>query len=955
MRPSTVSPVFAGRDAELTALLAAFARIHDNSPELVLLGGEAGVGKSRLIEEFATRIHDDNPGGAVLILKGACLELGSTGLPYAPFTAALREHFRDYPREHLTDLLPPHATHDLARILPELGEEPETRDSDTARARLFEHLLALLERIAARQPLVLVIEDAHWADHSTRDLLSFLTRNLRRVPVMLVVTYRSDELHRTHPMRRILAALTRIATAGRIELSRLTPAEVHTQLSGILGRSPDPAVTALVHSRSAGIPLFVEAMVGPDGTPPPDLPASLRDLLLANLDRLPEVTRRTLRTAAVAGDRVGHTLLAAVTGLRDPELSEVVRQAVATHVLVPDGDGYAFRHALIREAVRHDLLPAELRALHRTYAEHLESDSRLSTGPRPMAELATHWSRAHGDERALPAAWAAASEAAAAAAYGESLHMLEMVLDLWHRVPDAAERTGVDRTAVLELAVESAFACGELDTGLAHIEEALAILDGESEPERRALALISRARLRTMRGVPGMLDDIVAAEKLVPSPGPVRASILARLGGELLMTGDKEAAQRMIGEAAGLAREYGDRSAESDVFTAIAIRETLRGNHVAALRANRESRLMAERGRSAERILRTYINHAGDLSLQARYEESMEHSREGLALAVRLGHLHTSALVIAVNLAEAHLALGRWDEVPAIAERYFHPGHRSPYRGEMLLILADIAVRRGEHDRATALMDEVTDLLATVRLDRFGRISLARVTVDRHLAAGDHSAALTAAHDALNAFRPLANPLHLWPLLYSGMRACAHAAVASAPAPQVLALHADLMATAGNLPAAGPFQLARSATVTALAGPADLPVWERAVTAWEEAREPHHLADTLTRFATHLLATGDRVRAAACLRRAADIAATLRAGPLHTTIDELSTHAHALTGREREVLRLVANGMSNRAIAAELFISAKTVSVHVSNILAKLHASSRGEAAAVARRSGLLH
>ncbi|MDF5752468.1 helix-turn-helix transcriptional regulator [Spongiactinospora sp. TRM90649] len=957
MTRQAVSPVFAGREHELNALLDALGQVRAGTPRVVLAGGEAGVGKTRLIGEFAQRARE----AGARVLVGGCLELSSAGLPYAPFTAALRELVSDGDPAEVAALVPPEAAGDLARLLPELGAPAPDADPDLAHMRLFEQVLALLERLAAGRPAVLVVEDAHWADHSTRDLLTFLTRNLRRASVLLVVTYRADDLHRRHPLRPLLAELSRLPIVTRLDLPRLSREEVATQLGGILGRPADPALVELVHSRSEGIPLFVEAVLGTDGTAAGDLPESLRDLLMASVQRLPDGTQRALLVATVAGDRVGHALLAETTGLDDDALSETVRPAVAANVLIPDERGYAFRHALIREAVRGDLLPGERTALHRRYAEALTRSPELSESARPNAELAAHWAAAHDNERALAAAWDAAAEAAAALSYGERFQMLELVLELWERVPDAAARIGADHTAVLELAAECAHTCGESDRGLRLITAALSALDPAAEPERTALAYLERARLRATSGTPGGTDDLLAAERIAREPGPVRASVLAILGGELLETGENEQGRAMIEEAVALARTLGDASAESDALTTSGLAAALAGDLPAAHVALEGSRSTAERGGSARRLVRAFVNLSAAQILQARHGEAVETAREGVALARRLGHARPGGVYIALNQIEAEFRLGRWDDMIATYEQTMTLNPSPPQRGSLLAYRAEVALARGERQVAAGLVAAARKLAA--RLSRFGAAEHAQLLIRWRGAEDDPSGALDETEAALARFGPTANPWYLWPLLVAGMRACG---LADRPPSRERAgqVRGALVEIARELPAHGPYFAARRAEVDAEAAPDDREAWEAAVAGWEATGEPYPLAGALVRAAEGVAAAGDRDGAAARLARAAELARELRALPMAEEIDRLARRVGVangdparaaddrlgLTPRELEVLRLLAGGMSNRELAGELFISVKTVSVHVSNILGKLGVSSRGEAAATAHR-----
>ena len=400
------SPVLVGRSGQLAALDAALAAARDGSPSAVLVGGEAGVGKSRLVTEFA----EHSRGTGAQVLTGGCLELGTDGLPFAPFTAVLRELVRERGADGIAGLLPGHATRELARLLPEFGEPATAADAGEARARLFEQVLTLLEQLADEAPVVLVIEDAHWADRSTRDLLAFLIRNQGALDgLLIVVTYRSDELHRTHPLRPLLAELDRISWVTRIELGRLSRADTGELAARLLGREPGADLLETVYRRTEGNPLFVEALLDGDRLGP-GLPESLRDLLVAGVRRLPEETQEVVRVASAGGERIGHALLATVTGLDSAGLTRALRPAVAANVLLTDPDGFAFRHALIRESMQQELLPGEGGRLHCRFAEAIGSDPALVPPGRAAAEQAHHWYAAHDLARALASAWQAAAE-----------------------------------------------------------------------------------------------------------------------------------------------------------------------------------------------------------------------------------------------------------------------------------------------------------------------------------------------------------------------------------------------------------------------------------------------------------------------------------------------------------------------------------------------------------------
>ncbi|HZB59289.1 MAG TPA: AAA family ATPase, partial [Actinomycetota bacterium] len=324
MTATLTSPTFVGRTEELARLAAAADRAAAGTPTSVLIGGEAGVGKTRLVGEL---VAGARAAGAT-VLAGGCVELGGEGVPFAPLIEALRALVRDLDEPALARLVPGQVRAELARLLPELGPPAGAAGQRAAfggdpgpwseQGRLFELLLGLLERLGAQGRAVLVVEDLHWADRSTRDLLAFLVRNLRHGRLLLVGTYRSDELHRRHPLRPFLAELDRGRRVERLELARFGPAEVAAQLAGIQGAPVPAELAGRIHARSGGNAFFVEelaATAANDG----ELSPSLRDTLLARIELLAEPTQQVLAVAGAAGARVEHDLLAEVAALPEAE------------------------------------------------------------------------------------------------------------------------------------------------------------------------------------------------------------------------------------------------------------------------------------------------------------------------------------------------------------------------------------------------------------------------------------------------------------------------------------------------------------------------------------------------------------------------------------------------------------------------------------------------------------
>jgi DNA-binding CsgD family transcriptional regulator len=969
-----MSPDLSGREEELAALADAFSAAAGRAPRIVLVGAEAGGGKSRLVAEFAARLQD-----RAQVLTGGCVELSAAGLPFAPFTAALRRLVRERGATEVAALLPGQGAGELATLLPEFGAPqfgalqfgalPEGADPQTVRARLFELVLTLLEQLAEQQPVMLIIEDVHWADRSTGDLLSFLAGNLRDAAVLLVVTFRSDSLHHGHPLMRLLAGLERSDAVTRLELPRLSRDQVAAQAAGILGRPPAISVLNAVYKRGGGNPLFTEALLNPDGTVRPDLPWTLHELLLATVKDLPGEAQQLLRTAAVGGPRFSHALLGAVTGSDDDELTAGLRPAVAANVLVSDVDGYAFRHELIREVVLEDLLPGERAQAHRRFAEALEAAPALSPHDPAAVQVARHWLGARQIERALTAAGRAAADAGARFAYAEQLLMSEQVLALWDQVPDPAASTGLDRLSVLTIAADAARWAGEPERGLAMVEAALAE-SGAADANRQASLLRRRAGLRRELLLPGQLDDLRAALRLAGPPTRERAQVIAQLCWALRREDRHQEAERFAGELHALADQLGDGEAQAEAMMLEAAIAAQKGEDT--FDALWRARDKAVGIGSGHLEAWAYLTASAMLEGHGGHELAIAAGRDGLACARRLGLARQVAAPIAGKLAESLASAGRWDEALEILEEILSLDQPPLGRAHPLLIRAQIAIDRGDLEAADRALGEVRALPAGLHAEAQYALPLARLEISSRLGAGELSGALAAAR-AFPPYNPEAEPRFSWALLTAAMRACAEARVAGPPrrADDPDGLRQDLELRAAELARSTPLHDAHAATFAAEAaraeGRQDLARWDEAAAAWQAIGQPYPRALALARAAGAAAAAGDRDGAASRLQQAAESADYLGARPLQQQISQLARRARiplarpgggrdgpavpfGLTAREQEVLRLVAAGRSNSDIAAELFISRRTVSVHVSNILGKLGVPSRGEAAAVAHR-----
>jgi len=979
-----VSPVLVGRADYLARLDEGLADARLGESTAVLIGGEAGVGKSRLVSEFAARAA-----GHARALTGGCLELGASGLPFAPFTGLLRQLVRELGLQGVAELLSGPGRRELARLLPELGE-PASHDDEAyqgeARARLFEQMLTLFERLAETGPLVLIIEDAHWADRSTRDLLTYLIGNQQVMRgVLIVVTFRSDELHRGHPLRPLLAELGRIGWVQRLELPRLTRSEATAQIAAILTRDPEPAQADNVFRRSEGNPMFVEQLLCFDG----ELPESLRDLVLANVQRLPDETRELLRVASAGGCRIGHQLLAAVSQAGEDDLLRALRPAVSGNVLLADEGGYQFRHALICEAMHDDLLPGEHSRLHARYAEAISADAELVPTGRAAIEVAHHWYSAHDVTWALISAWEAAAQAGEALAYAEQLDMLSRVLELWDSVPDAAARIGADHVRVFEEAIAITHLTGDDDRGIGLATAALRELDAETQPARTALLLEQRGLLRCMQDPEVGVADLRRALELVTGGAyeQERGRVLAGLAYMLKKAADVEQAEPIAEEALAIARRTGDLATQASALLTLAMirYDGDAGAYPAGLEMLAEARAAASQAGDYHLMMNAIINESHLLEGIGEHARAAEAARAGLAESQRYGLIRTSEAVLAVNQAEPLAALGRWDEASKVLVAALGSSSVAMSRSSLWQLAGNLALARGDLDRAHDNEAVAVELLSGLPYRDQHHLPVAGLQIELRAAEGQLSAALDAAQDALSRYDLQASPRYAWPVLVASAAAASEvltrpaAARADGDAGRAAALIGALRGEAAALEVTGPVQAALRLTFQALdarcqgaEAAVSVPLWQSAATAWEALGEPYPQARALFGLAEATLGGGaDRDEAASALQRAAGLARGLGAAPLLADVTLLARRARiplddgsaggaapaadgdprlGLTQREFEVLRLVAAGMSNSAIAGELFISAKTVSVHVSNILGKLGTASRGEAAALAHR-----
>lgn len=961
MSAGVVSPRFVGRDGDLAALADALAVARGREPQAVIVGGEAGVGKTRLVEEAAAAAR----GAGARVLTGACVELGGEAMPLSPVVEALRSLARSVPPDALDELLGP-ARGELSRLVPELAPDGRPPAGEGARAaQLVELVIAAVARVGRDRPLMLVFEDVHWADRSTLELVAALVRGLYDTAVVVVLTYRSDELHRAQLLRRLLGGWERSRSVRRLALERLARGEVALQLEAILGEPPDAELVDVVFERSDGNPFLVEEVAAAvrRGSDPGELAPSLRDVLLARAEGLSEDARHVLRIVSAAGSWAPDELVAAVAPLDAVRLYAALREAVEQQLLVvdPSGRGYAFRHALARDALYDDLLPGERVALHAAYGGALSEDPGLAGPGQDIAPmLAYHWHAAHDLPRALSASIDAGRRAAETFAPTEAQRHFERGLELWPQVADASERTGMDAVELGRLAADAAYQAGAVERSLSLLDEALGTLGDSGEPVRRAQLLERRARaVRDLGREQEAVEMLEAAVVLLgDEPSEARASALAALA-QVLARRELEGAVPAAEHAVAAAVAAGcEREAAIARITLGSVRASLGDPH-GGLALVLEGLAGAQAVGDMDVALRGYVNASDAQAMLGRHEEAIATAGEGIALAERSGFARTLGAFLAGNRAESLIPLGRWAEADAELARVIRDGSGPGiFAANVHELQARLHAGRGRYDDAAASVAAARRALGDETANLQFLLPLAFLDADIARARGDTEQARAHIAAALGGGPEGWSSRYVWPVIWMGMRVAAELEAAD-----------ELLAMAGRvegaeLPAARAYLVLARAERARLAGSDPVAAWRVAVAETRAAGDPHLLAYALLQLAEVHAAGGERGLAGEEVAEAVALAERLGAAPLAEAAAALARRArltpaqpaddpYGLTAREREVLGLVAEGRSNGQIAEALFISRKTASVHVSNILAKLGASTRGEAAAIAHRDGL--
>jgi ATP/maltotriose-dependent transcriptional regulator MalT len=975
------SDQFVGRAEELGELESAAQASAAGQPALILLGGDSGVGKTRLIREFERRLLS----GDALVLRGEAVEQEDGELPYTPLTSALRPLARE--GDPAFAQLGRGSRAQLAGLLPgldDLGEQPEALEP-SAQVRLFEALLELLELLSERQPTVLVLEDLHWADRSTRTFVSFLARSLRQERLLVAVTYRTDELHRRHPLRPLLSELARLDLIRRIELPTFSRAEVAEILADILGSDPSDTLVDRLYHRSEGNALYAEELLaaGLDGRGAP--PESLRDAFMLRIERLSAQAQTAARVIAV-GRRLDEELIAQTTGIEPSALQAALHEAVAEHVLVTSDDGQLrFRHALLREVVYDNLLPGERGELHLCLARALEA--RLGRDDDRDAELtaavAGHYAAA-GDQ---PAALRAAAQAALAArdvhAYGEAAELAERALELWPRVAGADRQIPLSQIDLLRLAASAHHVAGDRERAEVLLTRALEGVDPAVDRNIYVglLAQLSKLQWSLNRGVEAVQTAERALSMLPEEANPERAPLMAWLARTRFLRGRFREAVADGEPALQDARRAGDQATEADILNTLGMAHMALGSVDDGVELMERAIRIARETDDLDNLGYAYSNLADHLSLAGRTREALDKAREGLSLVPpRVARLHDW---LTMTVAQMAFEAGEWDVMRAHLGRRVAPMDRQS--NFHLLLEAEVALGHGDQDLAEQRLRDAEPLVAAstepqwigwfgalegeLRRRRYD-LAGARAVVEHALGRLD-----VCTDDVMRIARASA----------AGARVesdiARRATDLREPAERREALtrlriHLSRLEAAAQEggPVEAAWLAAGKAEMACARGRNRAALWREAARRWETIGRPYYAAIMRWREAEAAVEAGERAEAEEPAQAALQTARRLGAAWLAADVDGLARRARlqlagaerqveesepaadqgespfGLTPRELQVLALIAEGATNRQIGASLFMAEKTASVHVSRILGKLGVRSRTQAAAVAHR-----
>jgi DNA-binding CsgD family transcriptional regulator len=991
VRRGEISTDLIGRKAELELLVGILDSAATGSMSTVLVSGEAGVGKTRLVRELcgiaANRDHR--------VASGATSSIDGPALPYGPVVALLRDLHLQLAAEQASELLGP-ALRALGLPGAEVGDDADRTVSKPgpgsfAKTWLYEVIYQGLIGASRSRPTVLVLEDLHWADAATLGFIEFLNKNATACPLLVIGTYRTDELGTLSTLHGFVSEMTRSSTVVPIRLNGLGEGDVATLLGSILGHRPTHADVASMVVRSAGNPFFIEELVvaGQSG----GVPFTLGEVIRARVNSLSDSARSLLANASAVGTDIDHALLAEIIDLDPADLAMAFSELVASHHLVVNsrGDGYRFRHELLREVVYGSMLPGERAVVHRRIATAIDTHRHLASagGTSADVELARHWWRAGDWARAFASALVAAGEAEAVFAFDEALTHLDHALASLERLSPGSVGPR-DHVTLLERAADVAYFAGSRQRAVELAREVLANLDAGVDPLLRAMAYVRLSRAEW--GVSDQEEAFRALEKaeaLVPAAPAtvVLARVLAEKARSLMLVSRMEAAESVCHRALAAAVAAGARSEEGHVVNTLGVCRGALGHGEEAVALLHSALDIAHELGSVDDTNRAFSNLSQVLYQAGRLNETADMAQRIRQAGDELGGIRLQSAVM--NCGDALIDLGRWHEAEDI---FVNTGAVMGNCGNHpALSLSLIATREGRLADASAMLTVLgqgTERLTDLQFRGAYHIRRAELMLEEKCPARAYeeieqglSLAATSDDDfyvsemyALGV-RAVADSLEMAREAGRRREESKYQALVTELVDAVTVLESRPEARGGCCaPRTVAFAAQCRAEQSRISG-SDPELWDRAAQCWERLGQPFETSYCRWRQAeAWLVRRSCRARAVDTLQQAWLTSVDLGAKPLRSRIEALAQRARAplahetararltaqvssdlgLTPREVEVLTYLASGCRDAEIAESLFISKKTASVHVSNLLRKLDAENRHHAGEIGRHAGLV-
>jgi len=926
---------FVGRDEAYGVLRSRHALAEAGSPQFVLVTGEAGIGKTRLVSEFAAGVEEGS-----LVLATHCLELAGAEMPLAPVQGLIHRAYRRLGEDALRAAAGPYGS-DIAALEPALG----TANAAVDQLRLFAAVRHVLESLGRDSPVVVVVEDLHWADQPTLSLLRFLAATIDEAPVLLLGTERTGG-HRNPDLTEI----QRLPRALALALDPLPTIDAEALASARAQQRPGLSVDAAsIAERSGGNPLYVEELVAAGS----ELPSSLRGLLHAHLDGLSRPARELVELVSVGDQPVRYDDLVSASGRPAHEVDDAIAEAHRHHLLTTSGtDRLRLRHALLGEAVRVDLGPGRRRSLHRAWADSI-AQTTSPRNPHAALALARHRAEAGEPSAALQAALDGAKAAEALDLHDVRATLLMRVLEM--KATDTGDMPTIDEAEILRQAAASCDLAG-LPGATDLLDKAISRVD-PSNVDLLVDLLVARAAAEGRSGNPEM-PALERALQVLPDEGHDRARgrVLAEWADYAVTDFRADEALPKAHEAVRLARDVGDLATEALALKCMAGAVAL-DDPERSLELSDQAIDVADRAKAYDVMVATMMNSDNTRAeMLGRYEESIR-ANEGFVRLARQRHVEHKAAWLHTWSAASAFALGRFDEMEdhlRRAERW-HPDHETDLYVPFLRAMGDLV--RGDPARARAF---VADAPAAHHFQFTTPITWVRSWL-AWLDDGPDEAAVILLPDVQRRTEPgkerylITEPQTL--LTFARYVRQARAAQdPSHPATRVLAHARDTITE--KMPDR-PLAAVLDATLAEFDGADATQRWSEAAKRFTEAEGPlYWRVDTLIHLAE---ITPDRGEARDALDAAERDALAMNAQPqldwIAAARRRLSDRPApaGLTKREVEILDLVGRGLTNSQIGEHLFISPNTVGVHISNILTKTATTSRLEAAAWGRDHDLLH